>query len=972
MALTIRNPLGLDWPWELVHVTTNLTGSVAVRISDELRPTQSDGSNIWFLATLSGKSPLVIDFTNAVTASPLRFHEGIIANGAYEYRLDGGFRAAGDTSWYGSSRIDGDLGVPRTEVLDQGPVFVTIRQTWPAGFERILRFVANDPWIDVTERYDLAAPASHWLELRDGLRPDTVFWVPWFGHGGFEPIGTMQTHPLKPQAKQGARPFVTLSPRWNQQPGGGMDFFVTRSESNAPSVGIIATRPSAWIEPNAQAIECHVENGDTARIRFPLHRGSRSYALVIGPKSLFDSQGKLDSLVRRHTDWTLDDQMNKYILEWDRDPSKAGPCILITGENLAKLQDDYRTNRDTPAMRAVRKALANGDKQRGNDQALLDLITGKPTGNPSPPNANLWIGRRYQDNFLNPTTYTRTVKYLWPGADLLSNGQPIGGPWQAALGYIFTDPNHWPGWLNGWHPGNPNFHTDKYMVALLTGAAMRDHPHAPAWIAYGRQNFDADVAKVFFEPDGVGYECPGYSGYSLGLQLEIARVFLNIGDGNLVATNPLWKKNAIWHRHLLTPIDRRLGIRHEAPIGDTHRWNAGGVNQFGVLAGYYAQSDPSFASELMGIHQLMLDQGSRESLFDAVVNIPHEVVPQPLEKMDWGSHAFNGFGAVMRSRFGTPRETFVSFKAGAAHGHYHNDELSYHFHGDGTPLSLDYNCSYHPRGDHAALHNSLTFGTRRSFRHEEDPHEVEAQEQIWGRARMLGFATTAAADLAVGERSGDSLNLSPIYPDQARFGYRYPTRKLEQPITHRRYLMLVKHGQKSQLADYLVIRDETISTEPQQLNIHLLARDVTQDGPILRATGQWDTDAVIYLAHAEVRNVSVGRWYYVADSKQEPSDVQASDGKCLIPPVSHEGTWTVGEYQKWVRIESPGGSTLLWILYPKKQGAPEPVVTPTGKGDGFRLALGSETDEITITSGRTVVRQGDIETILPVSVPPLR
>jgi hypothetical protein len=959
---SITNVLGLDWPWELVHWKTNLTGPVSVRIGHELRPAQSDGSNVWFIATVSGKEPTSFQFENTATPSPLSLRDGVVANGIYEYRLDGGFRVAGGREWYGESRWDNDPGKVETVVLANGPVFIVVKQTHATGYERTLRFVAGDPWIDVTEKYDTAKPNMYWIEFKEGLRPDTVFWVPWFGHGGFVPIGKMLTHPLRPQEKQGARPFVTLLPRWNQSPGGGMDFFVTRSESNAPAAGVIATCPAKWRDPYNQAIRCYAENGDSARVEFPVHRGERAYALVIGPRSRFDSTGKLDNLVRRHTDWTLDDQIHKYILEWPRDSSKAGPHILITREELAKLREDYRAGRDTPAMKLVRHAESN-DKLTGVEKQLIALITGKPTSAPSPPGATHWIGRRYQDDFLNPTTHTRAIKNGWPVADLLSDGRPIGGPWQAAVGYIFSDLNHWPGWEFGWSPGNPNFHTDKYMVALFAGAAMPDHPHAKQWLDFGKTNFDQDVAKVFFEPDGVGYECPGYSGYSLGLQLEVARVLLNAGYGNLVAANPLWKKNAIWHRHLLTPVDPRLGFRREAPIGDTHRWASGGVKHFGVLAKYFTAHDPAFARELMGIHALLRQQGQPGSLFDEIVNVPHEVEPLPLSEMDWGSHAFEGFGAVMRSRFGTPRETFVSFKAGHAHGHYHNDDLSYHFHGDGAPLSLDYSCSYSPRGDHAALHNSMTFGRQAPLTHAGDTNSVPAQEQIRRRARVLAFKTSPAADAVIAEREDDRLQLAPIYPEQARYGYGYPVREAAGLIKHRRTLVLVKHGASSPLADYLVIRDDTISLEPQQLNVHLLTRDVKREGSLIRGRGQWDTDALVYLARATETEFTVGRWYY-GDKKANDAEIRATDGRSLIPPEGHAGTWMTGEYQQWLRIETQPGTPILWVLYPKKRNAPEPRFETLPDGNTVRVTLGLEVDEIQLTGQQAVVRQNGRETML--------
>ena len=489
--------------------------------------------------------------------------------------------------------------------------------------------------------------------------------------------------------------------------------------------------------------------------------------------------------------------------------------------------------------------------------------------------------------------------------------------------------------------------------------------------------------------DGVGYECPGYSGYSLGLQMKIAEIFKNTGYGNPVVENPLFKKTGTWHRHLLTPFDVRLGLRHEAPIGDTHRWTSGAGESLGRLAKFYKTADPAFAGEMMGTYKMLRDQGYRGSLQTDLIGVDWSIPATPVEKLDWNSHEFYGFGAILRSGFGTPHETFASFKAGPAQGHYHNDELSFHFYGMGTPLSLDYNCSYHPRGDHAALHNSMTFGIAKPFTHTGDATAVEAMKQIGGVARVGAFKSTPAADLVVAERTDDSLTLSPIYPEDAKFQYPYPSRQAAIPITHRRFLMLVKNPQGSKLADYLVVRDETRSADRQQLNIHLLARDVAAPenlggGQIIRAAGQWNTDALVYLAAPKVASFNVGRWFYhdefmsgpgqYGDPKSEANQAWArkiseSDGQALVPPLGWKDKWMVGEYQKWLQIGTAPGTPMTWVLYPKKQGGAEPKFETLEGGSGVRVSLGTESEEILLATqpgagaqGQAIVRRGGRET----------
>jgi hypothetical protein len=404
---------------------------------------------------------------------------------------------------------------------------------------------------------------------------------------------------------------------------------------------------------------------------------------------------------------------------------------------------------------------------------------------------------------------------------------------------------------------------------------------------------------------------------------------------------------------------------------------------FGLLAKFYKDADPKFAADMMAVWLMLREQYLKTGLLDELIGVDWSITPSKIESMDWGSHAFEGFGAVMRSRFGSPRETFVSFKAGSAQGHYHNDDLSYHFYGDGTPLSLDYNCSYTPRGDHAALHNTMTFGISRPFRHTGEDRDVHAMEQLTAPARVLAFKSTPAADVVVAERKGDSLRLSPVNPLDAKFQYPYPSRTTSIPITHRRYLMLVKHDEQSKLADYLVVRDETRSADRQHLHIHLLARDVKEQshpsGRLFHVAGQWETDAVVYLSHNKVNDVVVDAWWYADEWMNGPGiykvrqnaeseaankvwldKVRDTNGQALIPPVGWNKTWTVGEYQKWIRVETAPNTPMTWILYPHKPGTPMPTFETRDDGS-IRVTLDGESETVYLGTTSTDAGQAWIE-----------
>ena len=499
------------------------------------------------------------------------------------------------------------------------------------------------------------------------------------------------------------------------------------------------------------------------------------------------------------------------------------------------------------------------------------------------------------------------------------------------------------------------------------------------------------------------------------LQMDVARILLNLGHGNLMADNHLVKKNAIWHRKLITPYDFRIGRRHEAPIGDTHRWDSGMYDiGFAKLAPFFREKDPAFARELMGTYELLRDSFAPEikrkssKFSDLILKVDESIKATRAKELDWSSQAFEGFGAVMRSGFGTDQETFVSYKAGFTRGHYHNDENSYHFYADGTPISLDYNCSYTPRGDHAALHNSMTFGKTTSLQHNGRKVAIPAQEEIGASASVVKFKSTAAADLTVSKRSQSSLTLRPLYPQDNEFGRHYPNRKTGE-IEHKRSIMLVKHAADSPLTDYQVIRDETKTDEPQQLNIHLLSRELKREGNLFRGSGQYDKDILVYLAESTNPEVEIKGWHYrddwmlgpepytlregesivqwtarleklMRDNKvkslplpgwkptwQNPktessqkwfAQLKATEGKAMMAPPFWKGTWMYGEYQQWLRITTDPGTPITWVLYAHKKGktAPKISTTPTG----VKVQLGDQVDEISFGPEHTatVIQNG--------------
>ena len=134
----------------------------------------------------------------------------------------------------------------------------------------------------------------------------------------------------------------------------------------------------------------------------------------------------------------------------------------------------------------------------------------------------------------------------------------------------------------------------------------------------------------------------------MNIQLKLADIFYNLGYGNAPVQIPEFAKSGSWHRHLMTPYDRRIERRHEAPIGDTHRWDSGLYLGFGKLAKFFKEKDPAFASEMMGVWQMMVDQGigKKDRLRGMLMDVDLSIKPTPMKEMEWGATNWYGFGSI--------------------------------------------------------------------------------------------------------------------------------------------------------------------------------------------------------------------------------------------------------------------------------------------------------------------------------------
>jgi hypothetical protein len=297
----------------------------------------------------------------------------------------------------------------------------------------------------------------------------------------------------------------------------------------------------------------------------------------------------------------------------------------------------------------------------------------------------------------------------------------------------------------------------------------------------------------------------------------------------------------------------------------------------------------------------------------------------------------------------------VAFRCGPSRG---PDQMAFHFFGAAVPLALAWHAGPQLHVEQDALYNRISVG---------DAENMDAP------AELVAMERTAAADVAVGQLRATMLRKLPRFPHEITAAAAYPRRALTTETRWRRYLALVKHA-PGPLEDYLVIRDELDSTEPEEFNLWLLARSVRQDGRLFRVEGQLAADALVFVASPDADRVKLDQWSW---PRQDSSSMIPREGFAA-------GTWRVGELQQRIRIRGSPGEDYLVVLYPCRKGAAAPEFQVLGGGTGVRVTLAGASEDVYLApnppaeaGGQAVVRRGGRTTVilksaalLPLGKPP--
>ena len=392
------------------------------------------------------------------------------------------------------------------------------------------------------------------------------------------------------------------------------------------------------------------------------------------------------------------------------------------------------------------------------DKLNHDFILGWPGRDGSFSGMNFYNG-----NHMNPSSSIRGA-----GRRAIREADKEGNLSTLYRAQVMLHPDAYGSYWHYWSPENPNFFTDFFRVPIAMTARLTEHPQFEKLRTVAEQRFREDMFHSITLPGGASQECPGYVGYALRQWNDLAPLCRKYFDFDPTAW-PRYKAAQYFQKRSSQPDG---DVRRMLPMGDTHPGKDG--------------------------------NGPK------LVDVPAE------EVRNYRTEELPGFGVIFTSKPGTGEETYLAFKSGPNRGHYHGDQLAFHYCANAGAVAVDHHCSYKPRAGQEHMHNRVAFHT------EQFPYA-----NMDGYERVIAFETSPLCDIAVGQVESERLRKVEKLPPEI-WHQEFPQHTFESPLIYRRTIVLVKGGP----ADYFVIRDQFWAPEPLSATycLHVLGDKMQQAG----------------------------------------------------------------------------------------------------------------------------------------------
>ena len=652
------------------------------------------------------------------------------------------------------------------------------------------------------------------------------------------------------------------------------------------------TVAAAWTGPERNAIGVYMRKSKDLFYDFPITEGTREWGMLltdkvrggeINPTRIYLSEVPLDLVKDWVLEWPRDEKLQRpslWFRESERDTirKKLGhPLIKPAWQSLLErarknqvgepsaLGFLYSMTGDQHYARLVKQSLLRGRAASLRDYSYKYLRWGKQNGfRVSPVEIRRMSGYAYgfdavADSGVFSETELREVRAR-----------------MAFIAYTLSSPDYM-----AWQfaVGNADFDADRYAIVGSFGLALADHPHAAQWVEHAVSQFDRQMRFYVSEGSGRWIENPGnYYLHTWRVLMPFLLALHHCGDARPFE-HPKFKAFCDFSVKISTPPTPAPGILTSG-LPEGKQWpeipkvrRLPGIGDTGpigpelpimqALAAYaYRELDPALARRLMWTWR----RSGRN-----LTNVYHtEIVPAllfldpeiPDEAPDLRSQALPEYGAVLRSGFNTPNETYLLFKSGMGGARFHNDEHAFVFYFQGIPLCLDGGWGWD--GFRGSRHSTVTFGD---------------DDYFAPRGELARLVALDQADLAIGR----------MPPSPAHFS-RFD-----------RHILFVKNG-------YLLIGDHIETAKSTAWHLPLAMKEIVLKDDRALSRGRMGLDVMVqFLGRREPLQLDLipaqppghqtlrarrepGESYYVAilpHASNDPPPEVSTDG---LTPVVHVKT----------------------------------------------------------------------------------
>lgn len=827
----------------------------------------------------------------------------------------------------------------------KGPVFVEIRYRLEyegAGwYEAIVRVTDRVPFAAVREEYDLGieADTDFWqLDLTKGWQPDAVEHMSVAGQGNgpatFVPLADEEKTkpanidpsvvaaaggdlPLRAihhdscwgnkfvayygvhaaearKADAGKYPLAIVAPlhKGDWRRANSLPVFVKGGQVHVRFP--MAVKQTSWLaEPRSDvsAFSCHEH--DPA---LPATHGRRIWALVLAPPAMtaqsLQGGAGTGNVVRIYYGVVGLDRYKDFVLDW-ADSGVKYPRVFTTPEWLAKPPQG-----DLPAI-----APGAG---RSLQQSIEHII------------GSISIHHHHTlGDFGGPVAAAEAAladSKLPPEERRLLRGR------LALLCYLLTDPDVTSAG-NGSHHGNPNMGVARLSDRSNLAALVPDHPMHKTW-ADSMGDFLAYKQGTFMAPEGAwieygaSYQMHGYGKISRGLMGALA--------DKVPAADRIYGYNRVdfdYFLNLLSPVDSRYGSR---TIPGTANSPCGQSPHFLQAMGNFADRDPEFAANLRWAWD---SNGQMIATGGDAITIPAMIRPSiaPREAK-LATRLYPGYGIVFRAHQG-PDETCLFLRSGHHWSHWGQDQGNLALYAKGAVLVPPQPYQYGgPKDPAFPDKNFLRFGAPTN----DLPHawaDSNILDTRFGESADYAWHSTGYPDWWI--TPGGGPGWAKGVPNVASERDRRVLPNLGQEegaFTWDRQVMFLK-SLNPKGANYFVIRDSTQGEGrfASWFSLSLLGRktNLTIEGQKVSLDTEWPTKLDMVFTER-----ATPAFEMVED------DLPLAVG-AYSKPTGSSRDWIDGnkkEQHVALRLQSPPGQDVAWVLYPRGAGEAAPTATQLAPG----------------------------------------